>query len=137
MPRGVGVALAAGVAIGVFYLALARTAAESGLWPLVAARLVSIALCAAMAVAAARSLRADAGSLRLIVAAGVLDMSANALYLLAARSGPLSVVVTLASLYPASTVLLARLALGERLSVPQWLGVGCAMAAVVLIVGSA
>ena len=44
-----------------------------------------------------------------------IDMAANALYLVAARVGPLSVVVTLSSLYPASTVLLARVVLGERL----------------------
>jgi len=36
-------------------------------------------------------------------------MTANALYLVATRGGPLSMIVTLASLYPASTVVLARL----------------------------
>jgi drug/metabolite transporter (DMT)-like permease len=61
-------------------------------------------------------------------------MLANALYLVAARVGPLSIVVTLSSLYPASTVLLARLVLGERLNLWQVSGVGCALAAVVLIV---
>ena len=61
-------------------------------------------------------------------------MIANFLYLIATRSGPLSVVVTLASLYPASTVLLARVVLRERLSSLQWLGVVCTMIAVVLIV---
>jgi drug/metabolite transporter (DMT)-like permease len=47
----------------------------------------------------------------------------------------MSVVVTLASLYPASTVLLARIVLGERLGMVQVAGVGCALAAVLLIVG--
>ena len=61
-------------------------------------------------------------------------MLANLLYLLASRSGPLSVVVTLASLYPASTVLLAWLVLHERLSARQWVGVACALVAVTVIV---
>ena len=50
------------------------------------------------------------------------------------RTGPLSVVVTLSSLYPASTVLLARVVLGERLNARQITGVGCALAAIALIV---
>ena len=77
------------------------------------------------------------GSLRwlgLALLCGVLDMTANALYLVAARTGPLSMVVTLASLYPASTVLLARVVLGERLNARQVVGVVCALAAIVLIV---
>jgi drug/metabolite transporter (DMT)-like permease len=61
-------------------------------------------------------------------------MLANALYLLAAQQGPLSLMVTLSSLYPASTVLLARIILKERLNPWQLTGVGCALAAVVLIV---
>jgi uncharacterized membrane protein len=70
-----------------------------------------------------------------MVAVGATDMLANALYLLATRSGPLSGVVTLTSLYPASTVALARVVLGERLTSRQAVGIACAVVAVVLIVG--
>jgi len=68
------------------------------------------------------------------VAGGSLDMIANVLYLLAVRQGQLSVIATLASLYPASTVLLARVVLGERVTARQAIGIAGAFAAIVLIV---
>ncbi len=128
-------AMLSGIVIGFFFLAIAQTTEEAGLWPLVVARLVSVGLFTAMATLASQSLRVPTGVLGLVVSGGVLDMLANLLYLIATRSGPLSVVVTLASLYPASTVILARLVLHERLSLTQWAGVVCALIAVVAIVG--
>lgn len=127
-------ALLSGVLIGFFFVALARTSAEAGLWPLVVARTVSVALFAVMAVLTSQSLRVPFGVLGLVIAGGSLDMIANLLYMIATRSGPLSVVVTLASLYPASTVLLARVVLHERLSSRQLVGIVCAMIAVMAIV---
>jgi len=127
-------AVLSGVAIGLFFVALARTTAEAGLWPLVVARAVSVTLFAAMAVLTSQSLRLSGKILGIVVAGGSLDMIANLLYMIATRSGPLSVVVTLASLYPASTVLLARVVLHERLSSRQLIGIACAMIAVVMIV---
>ncbi len=133
LPPGVAIALVSGIAIGCFFLALARTRPEAGMWPILVSRAVSVTLFGAAAAAGRRSLRLP-GVLVLTLVCGAVDMSANALYLLAARTGPLSVVVTLASLYPASTVLLARVVLGERLNGRQVAGVGCALAAIVLIV---
>jgi uncharacterized membrane protein len=127
-------AVLSGVAIGLFFVALARTGREAGLWPLVAARSASVILFVVMAFFASQSLRIPAAILPIVAAGGALDMLANLLYLLASRAGPLSVVVTLASLYPASTVLLARLVLHERLSARQWIGVVCALVAVTIIV---
>jgi uncharacterized membrane protein len=133
LPPGIALALVSGVAIGLFFLSLARTSPQAGMWPILVSRAVSVTLFGAAAAAGRRSLRVP-GVLLLALVCGVVDMSANALYLLAARSGPLSVVVTLSSLYPASTVLLARVVLGERLNGRQITGVGCALAAIVLIV---
>jgi drug/metabolite transporter (DMT)-like permease len=133
LPPGVGIALVSGVAIGLFFLSLARTRPEAGMWPILVSRAVSTTLFGAAAAAGRRSLRMP-GMLLLTVICGAVDMSANALYLLAARTGPLSVVVTLSSLYPASTVLLARVVLGEQLNARQIAGVACALAAIVLIV---
>jgi drug/metabolite transporter (DMT)-like permease len=133
-PTGIGTALASGVAIGFFFLALAQTRSEAGMWPLLVARSASVTLFGLTALASKQSLRMPASTLALAGVCGVIDMSANALYLLAAQQGPLSLVVTLSSLYPASTVLLARIVLSERLNRWQLTGVGCALAAVVLIV---
>ncbi len=133
-PSGVGTALASGVAIGLFLLSFAQAGPRAGMWPLLVARTVSVTIFAVMAIAGGRSIRMPARVTALVIVAGVMDMVANALYLLATREGPLSIVVTLSSLYPASTVLLARVVLGERLRPWQVTGVGCALAAVVLIV---
>jgi uncharacterized membrane protein len=131
---GVGLALAAGIAIGFFLLALANTSPDAGLWPLVAARLVSITLFTAAALLMRRSLHMERRLALTAMFGGGLDMVANLLYLVATRVGPLTLVVTLSSLYPASTVLLARVLLHERLAARQWAGVLLAFAAILLIV---
>ena len=133
-PPGVGIALISGVAIGCFFLALARSGSDAGMWPILAARATSVLLFGAAVAARRESIRLP-GVLGLTLLCGALDMLANALYLLASRAGPLSVMVTLASLYPASTVLLARVVLHERLNSRQIAGVACALAAILLIVG--
>ena len=131
---GVGTALASGVAIGLFFITFAQSGSNAGMWPLLAARVISVSLFSGIALAAGKSLRMSWPVLRLVILAGILDMAANALYVLATRNGPLSIVVTLSSLYPASTVLLARIVLQERLSRWQVTGVAAALTAVVLIV---
>jgi len=125
-----------GVAVGVFFFCLERTSADAGLWPLIAGRLTSVPLFGVLTLAGRHSLRMERGVAGTAVSCGALDMLANALYLVATWYGPLSLVATLASLYPASTVILARVVLGERLSRWQIAGVGCALGAIVLIVGA-
>lgn len=136
LPPGFGLALLSGVAVGLFFLSLARTTMNAGMWPLVAARIASIVLFGSIALVTGRTLLMSRTAAATAVTGGALDMAANALYMIAARIGPLSIVVTLASLYPASTVLLARVVLGERLGVIQICGIVCALAAVLVIVGT-
>jgi drug/metabolite transporter (DMT)-like permease len=134
MPPGLGLALLSGIAIGGFYLSLARASDDAGLWPLLVARGASVALFGAIALIGARPLKMPAVPAMLAIVAGVVDMAANALYLAATWSGELSLVVTLASLYPASTVMMARFFLSERLNTVQAVGVICALIAVAAIV---
>lgn len=132
----VRIALASGVAIGGFFLCLARTAAPAGLWPLVVSRTVSVTVFLVVAFATRHAWKVPATVVPAAIGCGALDMLANGLYLVAVRQGQLSVVATLASLYPASTVLLARLVLGERLGRWQQAGVVAAATAIVLIVSN-
>jgi drug/metabolite transporter (DMT)-like permease len=143
MQSAVSLAFISGLAVGLFFLCLAQTSDDAGVWPLIVGRGVSVPLFAVMAVTRGRRLSRESGigrlersAVRTAIGCGVVDMTANALYLIATRYGPLSLVATLASLYPASTVLLARFTLGERLSASQALGVACALVAVVLIVSA-
>jgi drug/metabolite transporter (DMT)-like permease len=131
---GLAVAIASGIAIGFFLVCLERSGDAAGLWPLIVARIASVSCFALAAVKLRERLRPRQGSLAIVLGGGALDMIANALYLVAVRHGPLSIVATLASLYPASTILLARIVLRERLRLLQQAGVACAAVAVVLIV---
>jgi uncharacterized membrane protein len=136
LPPGFALAMLSGIAVGIFFLSLARTTTAAGMWPLIAARIASIVLFGSIALVTGRSLRMSALAMVTASTGGALDMAANALYMIAARIGPLSIVVTLASLYPASTVILARVVLGERLSLVQISGIVCALGAVLIIVGT-
>jgi drug/metabolite transporter (DMT)-like permease len=134
LPAGMWHALASGVAIGCFFLLLSRARPEAGLWPLVGSRSAGVPIFAAIALTTGSSFRMPGSLGWFLVFGGALDMLANVLYLLATRSTELAIAVTLASLYPASTVVLARVVLKERLSRLQMLGMVGALVAVVLIV---
>jgi drug/metabolite transporter (DMT)-like permease len=131
---GVPIAIASGIAIGIFLVCLQRTGRSAGLWPLVPARIVSVSFIAVAGLLAREKLLPRRESWPLIVGGGALDMAANVFYLIAVRQGPLAIVATLTSLYPAGTILLARIVLAERLRLVQQAGVACAVLAIVLIV---
>ncbi len=128
---GLLLALVAGLAFGLIYVLLAMS--SRGVWPLVASRATSVTLVLIFALVTRRLTRPAPGSLRIIVGAGVLDMAANVFYLVALRYTLVSIAAVVASLYPASTVMLARIVLHERLGLVQWAGVACAIVGVVLL----
>ena len=125
--RGPGLAqgLGAGVGFGIFFILLAGTESAE-LWILTFARVASITVLVVIAVVGGSGLRPGRGAGWLIVGAGTIDMTANLLFLLAERRGLLTLVSVITALYPAGTVLLARLVLQERLSRPQLIGLGLA-----------
>lgn len=132
--RGVGLAILAAIGFGAFFALLAEAAEEDALWAAASARLASVPLIAVAALAARAPLSVGGGDLVRIAFAGLLDGAAATAFGLAAQRWPLSLVAVLASLYPATTVVLAHLRLGERLSAMQLCGVGGVLAGVALIV---
>jgi len=131
--RAVMLGLGAGAGFGLFYIAISRTARQSGLWPLVAARASTLATVALVGAVTGRSLSVGRDARRAALLAGLLDMGANIAFLLAARLGLLTVVTVISSLYPAPTVLLARIVSGERLTAGRIAGLALALAAVACI----
>lgn len=131
--RAVGLALLAGAGFGCYFVLLARAPEASGGWPLLVSRLSATLAVGGLAVATGRAGRLAPGVGRLAVLAGALDALANLAYLLAVRQGLLSLVAVLVALYPAATILLARLVLGERTGRGQRLGLAVAAGSVALI----
>lgn len=130
---GIAEALGAGVGFGFFFVALSKAGPASGLYPILFARIGSLLLVGAIIFFKRPSRAGVRESLVEIGVAGTLDVAANVLYLLATRQGLLSLVAVLTSMYPATTVLLARTVLSERFARTQAVGLVLAAAAVALI----
>jgi drug/metabolite transporter (DMT)-like permease len=131
--KGVKEAIVSGIAIGLFFLMLGVSRQSGGLNALVPARIGSIGLLMFLVAVTRTRLIPGGNTLPIVIASGAIDMTANALYVLAAQTGKLSVAAVLTSLYPASTVLLARVVLREKLQNSQKVGVALALLGVALI----
>jgi drug/metabolite transporter (DMT)-like permease len=126
-------AFGAGFAFGVFFILLSRADHGNALWALAGVKIGSITI-AALAIATFRqTFDVSRRTFWLITVAGFFDMGANLLYVLATRSGLLSLVAVLTSMYPATTVILARFVLKEKLERIQLSGLALAMLAIVMI----
>ncbi len=130
--RLIGLALTAGALFGLFFAVIGQASEASGMWPLVGVRATSIGIGLAVAAGTRTSLRMSGPAWRFAAIAGPLDIAANALYLAAVFRGQLAIVAPVASLYPASTVVLALLVDRERLRAAQVAGLGLAAIALVL-----
>ena len=128
-------ALGAGLGFGAFFVLYSNAGAHSGMWPLLASRWTSASLLALVFAFVPRARRdpPSRNALPLIAGAGLFDAAANGFFLAAARTGLLSIVGAVSSLYPASTVLLARGVLHERFHRAQIIGLAIAAVGVVLI----
>jgi len=133
----VGLAAAAAVGFGVFFLLLDAASGPEPAWTIVAARVGGVALLVLAALIARPSTAIPAGMGPALVAIGFCDVLANTLFALATNHGLLALVSVAGSMYGAVTVLLARVFLGERLAATQRVGVALALLGVGLIAAGA
>jgi drug/metabolite transporter (DMT)-like permease len=132
---GIVTGLLAGAGFALLFIALARAGTSAGAWPLLPGQAVAVLMVLAWAALARNrpARKAWSQAWRIGVAAGGLSGIANLLYLAATGAGQLAVVAVLAALYPAVTVLLARLTLHERWSRLQIIGLVVSAVAVAAI----
>lgn len=126
-------ALVAGAGFSVFFLALAETQGDAGIWPLIAARVVAIPIVAAVALKLGGVTTIPRGTRGIVLASGLAEAISSIAALYAYQRGPLAVAAVLGAFYPVSTVLLARLLLDERLRRVQLFGVVLALVAIPLV----
>ncbi len=134
-PEGLGMAVLAGIGFAGFYLCVHQAGNSSPLWIAACSRSGALLVTGSI-VLFGRHLRAmPMPVLGIAVVAGILDISGSAVFIRASQIGRLDDAVVLSSLYPAITVLLARIFLHEHFSRARTLGMVAALAAVPMIAG--
>jgi drug/metabolite transporter (DMT)-like permease len=134
-PQGLGMAVVAGIGFAGFYLCIHQTNDASALWTSACSRLASLVVTGAFVLFGRHLRTVPVPVLGIAAAAGILDITGSAVFVRASQVGRLDDAVVLSSLYPAITVLLARIFLHEHFSRARTIGMVAALAAVPMIAG--
>lgn len=127
---GVGFALLAALAFGLFLVAIRYASRPDALYAVLATRAGSVGALLILGGIFRSRIRFSSADIPALVGVGVPDIGADVFFAFATRLGLLSVVSILSSLYPVATVLLARVVLQERMARLQQAGVVLALAGV-------
>jgi drug/metabolite transporter (DMT)-like permease len=130
---GVGWGLAAGAGFGLFFIGLDRAGSGTDLWPITISQLAAMVTVVCFAVVTRDLGLPPAGTRRLSMLTGAAGAAGTAMFFLATHHGLLAITAVITSLYPAGTILLARVLLGERLTRLRVAGLCFAAASVALI----
>ena len=125
----IAISLTSGSLIGTYLTLIGTSSDDSGIWTATIARWFSSILVLAAVLATVRKFERSSYPWLLVIISGVLDAAANGIFQIATQNGMLAIVAVLGSLYPATTALLARFILHERLHKIQITGVVLALAA--------
>ena len=127
--------LLAGIGFGSYFILMHEaTSTGATVWPMVASRSGGLILISAYMLVTHVSWKVeDTSAWPMLTLNGILDISGNIFFILAGQAGRLDVAAVLSSLFPGATVMLAWIFLKERLSRNQWIGIGSALVAIVLM----
>jgi drug/metabolite transporter (DMT)-like permease len=131
--RALLLAIAAGFAFGLSFVCYAATSHESGMWPVLAARFTAVLAVVVFAAVTRPVLQVQQVPAAQAAVAGVLDITATTVLLVAVRAGLTATVAPVAALAPGFTVGHARWYLHEKTSRLQMVGVGIALVGLALI----
>ena len=134
-PEGLGLAVLAGIGFAGFYLCINQAGHASALWIAVISRTASFIVTSAFVLLGRRIRAVPTPVLAIAILTGCLDITGSAVFIHAAQTGRLDEAVVLSSLYPAVTVLLARIFLHEHFSRARTVGMLAALLAVPMVAG--
>lgn len=132
---GVVYGMLAGLGFGGLLIFLSLAADSSGIWAMLPARVAGGVVLLVAIRTMHREVLPKRDSLAPSIGAGVLVTLGNGMFLLAVAQGSLAVVSVIAAMFPAATVVLAWLILGERLIPQRRVGLVLALVAVGLVAG--
>ena len=130
---GVGWGLAAGAGFGLFFIGLNQAGSGTDLWPITISQLAAMVTVICVAVVTRDLGLPPAGTRRLSLLTGAAGAGGTAMFFFATHHGLLAITAVITSLYPAVTILLARVLLAERLTPLRIAGLCFAAASVALI----
>jgi drug/metabolite transporter (DMT)-like permease len=133
--RPVVLAFISAVLLGTSLLGVARGSESNVTMTMLGMRIVTVTIVIAMALVVRSTGGVRLGMLPILAVVGFFDVGANVAFGFASTMGLLSIVSVLGSLYPVTTVLLARFVHKERLRPVQLAGVVAALTGVALISG--
>jgi len=132
-PSGIRWALLSGLAIGTFNVCVGQFSGAGAFGPLAIMRMLQVIVIGVLIFTWHQPWRLDRSVGWRLAGVGLLDMTGNAAFILAAQSGQLAIAAVLSSLYPVVTVVLAIAILRERLTTRHVVGIGLTAAAIALI----
>ncbi|MFZ0761763.1 MAG: DMT family transporter [Candidatus Sulfotelmatobacter sp.] len=132
-PRGIGLAVLAGMGFASFYLCVRQAGDASVLWIASLTRTGGLIITGLIVLLLGNFRDITSAGVRWAVLAGCIDSLGTILFVRASQTGRLDEAVVISSLYPAVTVLLARVFLKEHFTRWRFVGLLAALAAVPMI----